>query len=721
MSAMNGQPEMERIPGQCDICTKPDGERDHNLQQCKVCSVLVHELCYGMVPTATKNPDFVCHACKAVGQEIVVNVPSRLGGWLLRDVLVQTAGAKSFREYLRGIGGKGDDDERRLDFYLAASDFYANKDEEGLFEEPLKVRAQNIFDTYCARDAAKKIDLSDGMMSEIEATIFDEDGSNIASDMFNAARQEVLLSLQKAHLGKYKQSATFKAHLASTRKMVKQEERPTQCSLCSVSTGVHAMHPLYDDYGREGRQLLLPATGVGFKRKEERLEWVHTLCAMFICASGRTGGLVYGCTADGDWEMPDDEDEEEESQSQKVIGNKDGSEEDPLQMEQLSYTKCEQTFEPLLERLERANPDNGDNEDVLACIQSMMDAVELLTVPFVDEGRIGLLVKKVKKSFEDTHPEVKARCKAFSANMKKVYYEKKEKGVPEGFKPIKHANAVDSPARGSPCDGRKGGGDDVGGEDAGTNGSTFEQKHPIGTAVRKEFSAGAHSGEVQSFNSTTGLYRVVYDDADAEDLDEAGVSKLMLSFTHHFCLAALESGEETTASKLLKEHQESLKCIVCNVADTGRRCNRIAVQCSAGDKQQFREFRQFTKKSLGKSFKEKGDNTCTVPMHVGCARWKSDYAKVNGRKNRMCYYFPGKPPTYNGPDGYTEPVANCFCRNHGREIVEGLDTLSTRKRKDPEVAEDSMNGHSNADDSDAKERKMQARKKKRVLDDSDDE
>ena len=123
-------------------------------------AVLVHELCYGMPPTTSKNPDFVCHACKAVGQEIEVNDPSRLGGWLLRDVLAQRAGAESFREHLREEKGEGSGAEKRLDFYLAASDFHANKDDEGLFEDPLKVRAQGIFDAHCARDAAKKIEAS---------------------------------------------------------------------------------------------------------------------------------------------------------------------------------------------------------------------------------------------------------------------------------------------------------------------------------------------------------------------------------------------------------------------------------------------------------------------------------------------------------------------------------------------------------------------------------
>jgi hypothetical protein len=67
------------MKGRCDVCRKRDGHQGHNLQQCKECGMKVHELCYGLIGTDTKNPDFVCYACKAVGTRIEVNVPSRVG------------------------------------------------------------------------------------------------------------------------------------------------------------------------------------------------------------------------------------------------------------------------------------------------------------------------------------------------------------------------------------------------------------------------------------------------------------------------------------------------------------------------------------------------------------------------------------------------------------------------------------------------------------------
>ncbi|KAL3779021.1 hypothetical protein HJC23_011460 [Cyclotella cryptica] len=68
------------MKGKCDVCRKRDGHKGHNLQQCKVCGLKVHELCYGLIATQGKNPDFVCYACAAVGRQIEVNVPSRVGG-----------------------------------------------------------------------------------------------------------------------------------------------------------------------------------------------------------------------------------------------------------------------------------------------------------------------------------------------------------------------------------------------------------------------------------------------------------------------------------------------------------------------------------------------------------------------------------------------------------------------------------------------------------------
>ena len=83
---------------------------------------------------------------------------------------------------------------------------------------------------------------------------------------------------------------------------MKQESRPMECAFCNVKTGYHAMHPLFDMPGPEGRQLVLPASGAGFKRVEKRLAWVHSLCAQFICSATYTKGCVYALFDGGRYE-----------------------------------------------------------------------------------------------------------------------------------------------------------------------------------------------------------------------------------------------------------------------------------------------------------------------------------------------------------------------------------------------------------------------------------
>jgi len=68
-----------KLKGRCDICEQKDGFRGYNLQTCSVCGLAVHERCYGMALTSTKNSDFVCKACAVIGCNVEVNKPSILG------------------------------------------------------------------------------------------------------------------------------------------------------------------------------------------------------------------------------------------------------------------------------------------------------------------------------------------------------------------------------------------------------------------------------------------------------------------------------------------------------------------------------------------------------------------------------------------------------------------------------------------------------------------
>lgn len=164
------------IEGKCDVCLKRDGKQGLNLQKCKKCGVCVHETCYGRISTSTKDPNFVCLACRSIG--------------------------KSF------IG----------------------------------VRRN----------------------SNVEVTIF-------------------------------------------------QKDRPSECALCSVSDGFHAMHPVYRESGPKGRQLII-STNDG---KEEQLAWAHSLCAQGISSSRTAQGCVYACDKYGRYEGEDG-----------IEGNPDASDDD---------------------------------------------------------------------------------------------------------------------------------------------------------------------------------------------------------------------------------------------------------------------------------------------------------------------------------------------------------------------------------------------------------
>ena len=97
---------------------------------------------------------------------------------------------------------------------------------------------------------------------------------------------------------------------------VLQAERPRYCDLCghNPTTGtdtpaqqdsqVHAMHPVYDNYGNKARHLYTtdPTTG------KHRLVWAHTLCGFFLA----TKRLLYattrqGTTHEGEESDPDDD------------------------------------------------------------------------------------------------------------------------------------------------------------------------------------------------------------------------------------------------------------------------------------------------------------------------------------------------------------------------------------------------------------------------------
>lgn len=394
--------------------------------------------------------------------------------------------------------------------------------------------------------------------------------------------------------------------------------------------------------------------------------------------------MVYGCTEDGDAEEEESEDDEEEidsSSSEDEGFNQDSS----LKKEQRMFTKCEEVFVPLMDRLQDAadSADDTSNEmNILACIDSMIQHIDLLTPPFLRDYPIIKLVLSVKASFEDISREVKVRCKHLRNEMKRVY-NAKEKDVPDGFVPVKRKQVGDADNKSQSNNGDRvvsGRSDDVGEGKVATKSnrevtlgtSNREQEYSIGTAVVKQFGTVNRTGNITSFDAKNRSYRIMFSQGDCEELSEAEVSHLLLTSTAWFCIAAPTNGEETFYSLRVKAHRE-LVCIICKKKDdSSKNCLRIPVQCNVGDPCEFEEFKKYHAKSKKRERSGEANDGCTEAMHVGCARWGSDYAKVNNKGLRLCYYFSGQPPTYSGEDEYQNPVSNCFCRTHAREIQEGL-------------------------------------------------
>ena len=91
----------------------------------------------------------------------------------------------------------------------------------------------------------------------------------------------------------------------NVQKQIVIKERPTQCALCPIKSGIHAMHPLYDRHGQDGQPLV---------KADNTPVWVHTLCAIFVCANGPTVNLVYGCDENGIFDF-DSQDEDDDNDS----------------------------------------------------------------------------------------------------------------------------------------------------------------------------------------------------------------------------------------------------------------------------------------------------------------------------------------------------------------------------------------------------------------------
>jgi len=748
----------KRRGGVCDVCMKPHIANEMlNLKQCTACGVCVHELCYGMAADddggmmgtekdKTNEDIFVCHACRAIGAEVEVNVPSRVGGPTLLDLLCDVNGIYSFTTFIRERRRNNnqrqqqdtntDYSEKMIDFHTAVSSFaneyrnnMMNNDDRVVGEggESLSTTtsmiegAHRIYNSYCIKSSPQYISsLSPSIISDIESNIFNNDDGTttrkFTNKVFDNARRMVVAELESNYLEEYIKSDQYSTYLSSRRTIMTQIDRPVECVLCSVKSHIHAMHPLFDMPGKDGRQLVLPPdkTGPNFMRKGSRLAWVHTLCGMFISANENYSGLVYGCDGDGNWysESMDDSNHTNDDGYENIKridadddGDGGGGHYEKNESEQDKFTTCEEVYSILMDRLSEnintatkeecvlpdsvAAPTITTANDALLCIKLMIDYVELLHPTFIETSKIGKLVKKVKEFYDESmYPEVQLQCKLLSKHMKRVYKNKKT-GVPPNFVPIMMEK-----------------------------GCLTRGENRIGEVYSKKFKTGNFTCMIVSYRHEADekLYKAVYTDGDVDELEENEINPL--GYTAHFCMAPCKvvNGKETMESEKLRMLRNLPACLICKNRDNDTL--RVPVQCTAGDSCEYEPFKKYhLTLNKEKSTNPKKFEGCGRTLHVGCARWgnMNTYVKRDDKNLRLCYYFAGKTPTYVGTSNYTDPVANCFCRVHAIEIHDGLlkeDMVITNpKKQQPTVHDVITESAENA----------RMKKRRRILMESEDE
>mmetsp|Transcript_24416 Transcript_24416/g.49980 ORF Transcript_24416/g.49980 Transcript_24416/m.49980 type:complete len:801 (+) Transcript_24416:95-2497(+) len=501
----------------CDLCMKPDGFRGHILQTCKICGLHVHELCYATIPIYKHDPDFVCHACNAIGAEIEVNVPSV-------------------------VGGCGDDTE-------------------------------------------------------------------------------------------------------SKREIVVQNERPVHCVLCSYSGGIHAMHPIYDTDGPEGRQLLLP------KREnweESQLAWAHTLCAQVINCYPKTAGCVFGCDEEGNFE-------EEDSHEDYCYICDDGG-------DLVCCDDCTKAYHA-------------------ECLQVDLDS---LPDPWSCPKCTGELTN-------DRLKELRAALNASSKNdLKRA--ENSELANEDEEMTARHEKSMerDEGLVGKENDVTENGDDDSCGENENATKRVNEnikenERNDRNYVDRAEDDDGKPGDDDQSLEHVNrsiknGVAEVEADEIETEEnIGDENEDKI--TWTHRFVIAGTEDGDDKY-SKAIREQRKNLICHVCGVKDSKHGTLRIPIQCIAGDDKEFEDWkRRHFELNINPNNTE-----CSVAMHVGCSRWKINHEAIIGGKVKhipLCYFYPGTKAGANAEEENKiekeeinkDSLGHCYCRKHGEDIKRNKKSL----------------------------------------------
>ena len=163
---------------------------------------------------------------------------------------------------------------------------------------------------------------------------------------------------------------------------------------CNVTNPVD-----YDDYEQSECGRCLSARRTTMKQDNQPIECVIvsdlartpcTLCMICWAKMNVYSRLVYGCDEDGRWDMQSDEEDDDEdnhhdninedNEKDHVNGYEDSCDDltASLRMEQASFTRCEDVFVLLMDRVRTESSDSkvANANDILVCIKLVIELVE---------------------------------------------------------------------------------------------------------------------------------------------------------------------------------------------------------------------------------------------------------------------------------------------------------------------------------------------------------
>jgi hypothetical protein len=142
---------------------------------------------------------------------------------------------------------------------------------------------------------------------------------------------------------------------------------------------------------------------------------------------------------------------------------------------------------------------------------------------------------------------------------------------------------------------------------------------------------------------------------------------------HHFVYVLKKKEEPDNVWTRVIQNHKKLKCSYCGKNDLPSSVYRIAIQCSANDENEYKEFQG--------THTELGEDTCYVAQHVGCAVWRKNPEWP--KRRRVCFF--------SGEHGETEAVSNVFCDVHSRDLEAASGGGSTKpqdlERRKPSITQ----------------------------------